>query len=219
MKTPTLTEETYVLALDTSTDALGVALWHPESGGFEVFHEEAFRSQSSSLHPKIIDILVAKGIEMTDVGLIVCTNGPGSFTGVRIGLAAAQGLSKALGIDFVGVSTLEVASEPNTTVWLPAIRGEVYLQQFDAEGVATCEAMVAPIEEAVKDLKDGDILRVCGYVELPEGSPKVEKLKVSIDPLVLAKKGWEKYRASGAEPVKPIYLSQLKYRKKDDIQS
>jgi len=65
------------------------------------------RTHSEKLMPMIEFMLSETEISLTDIDLIAVANGPGSFTGVRIGVATAQGLSHALGIPHIGISTLE----------------------------------------------------------------------------------------------------------------
>lgn len=88
------------------------------------------------------EVMAAAGLELAALDRIAVTAGPGSFTGLRVGLAFAKGLALALGIPCVGVGTLEAlaASAPApgeneiVVVAVDGGRGQVWLQTFDAAG-------------------------------------------------------------------------------------
>ncbi len=97
-----------VLAVDTATEALGLALRAGEHTRSEL--ALAGLRHSETLLPQVRRLLDDSGLEPADLDLIVCSLGPGSFTGIRIGLAAVKGLAFAArpgGTPLVGVSTLE----------------------------------------------------------------------------------------------------------------
>lgn len=96
------------------------------------------------------------GVTLSSIDRLAVTIGPGSFTGIRVGVAAARGFALSLDIPAVGVSTLEVmaAAERQRTpgrsvlAAMDAKRNEIYLQSFDAEGVALDEPRAVTVEEA-----------------------------------------------------------------------
>ena len=99
-----------VLAIDTATPALGLSL---RSGGDTrtVLLQAGFR-HSETLLPQVQRLLAEAGLKPADLELLVCSLGPGSFTGIRIGLATAKGLafgahSAGSRCELVGVSTLD----------------------------------------------------------------------------------------------------------------
>ncbi len=94
-----------MLVFDTSTDMLAVAVKNDE-GEFFSHSTRGFR-HSETLLPAIEHCLAEASLPLRQIGLIACTSGPGSFTGLRIGMATAKGLSLALGIPWVGVPTLD----------------------------------------------------------------------------------------------------------------
>jgi len=94
-----------ILVFDTSTDVLSVgAVKDGEAPRFKA--ERGFR-HSETLLPTIEACLKDAGLALEELDLIACAKGPGSFMGLRIGLAAAKGLSLALGVPWVGVPTLD----------------------------------------------------------------------------------------------------------------
>jgi len=113
-----------ILVFDTSTDLLSAGL-RKSDGRLAALVESGFR-HSETLLPAIGRCLAAASVTLGDVGLIACTKGPGSFTGLRIGLATAKGLSLALGIPWVGIPTLDCIAagweEPDLTI-IPVLDG------------------------------------------------------------------------------------------------
>jgi len=92
-------------------------------------------SQSASLLNDINDILEEAGASLQDVDLFACASGPGSFTGLRIGIATLKALAASLKRPCVGIPTLQavaLAAGPSraTVALLPAGRGEVFAQMF-----------------------------------------------------------------------------------------
>ena len=94
-----------ILAFDTSSRDLSIAL-KTETGLFEKFISQGFK-HSENLAGEIKNLVVTAGMSMDMLDLIVCAEGPGSFTGLRIGMATAKGISFSLGIPMVAVPTLD----------------------------------------------------------------------------------------------------------------
>ncbi|MDM9647183.1 tRNA (adenosine(37)-N6)-threonylcarbamoyltransferase complex dimerization subunit type 1 TsaB [Rhizobium sp. S163] len=96
------------------------------------------------------------GVQLSDVERIAVTIGPGSFTGIRVGVAAARGFALSLGVPAVGITTLAVMAEaerersPDRQVLaaMDAKRNEIYLQAFDADGTPLDEARAVTVEDA-----------------------------------------------------------------------
>ncbi len=97
---------TRVLALDTATEILSVAL-RTERGEYETTHRAGL-SHSESLVPSIQALCGLANCTAQDIDLIVCMKGPGSFTGLRIGMATAKGMALALRVPLVSVPSLDV---------------------------------------------------------------------------------------------------------------
>ena len=97
------------------------------------------RSASEQLIPAVRLLLDGRGWRLSDLAAIVVVHGPGSFTGVRIGVSAAKGLSEATDVPLIAVSRLEVlqAMAGGGAVALDAGRGEFYLRVGGVESLAT----------------------------------------------------------------------------------
>jgi len=106
---------TSVLAFDCAVTGLAVAV--VRDGAVLASHRAEGRDQAATLLPAIASTLEQAGVARRDLSLIAVTVGPGSFTGVRVGLAAARGLAVALGVPLAGITTtaalLAEASAPD----------------------------------------------------------------------------------------------------------
>lgn len=129
----------YILAIDSATPVAGLALLNDQ----KVIREEFInfkKTHSETLMPGVDRVLHDCEIKVSDLDAIAVTVGPGSFTGLRIGLAAAKGLSMACGKPLLGISTLDVLAHnivfSNNLVCplLDARKQEVYTAFFAAEG-------------------------------------------------------------------------------------
>lgn len=165
-----------VLALDTSGADCAAAVF--DTGRREILcerSEDIGHGHAERLMAIIESVMSGAGVTMADLGRIAVTIGPGSFTGIRVGVAAARGLALSLGIEAVGVTTLEVLAaealaarrrdgrEDSRPVLaaMDAKRGEVYLQLFSATGRALEDAVVLPLEEAIA-LSAGGMVEIAG---------------------------------------------------------
>lgn len=196
-----------VLALESAALTGGVALL--KDG--EVIAETVLdirASTSEKLLPAVDRILAANRISPKELGLIAVDVGPGSFTGLKIGIATAQGLSSALGISQIGVVSLEAmaaeAEPPADGLVAPCLdarRGEIYaaLYRKNGEGLETViePCAVAP-ELWAQTLK-------------PHGS-KVVMVGPGIfpSPTTVGRLGWRRFskQGRGDDPLLPLYLRQ-----------
>lgn len=123
-----------VLALDTTTRRGSVALLEDERVVVEREGDDT-KTHAERLPGELVDVVTAAGLSACDVDLFAVAAGPGSFTGLRIGIAAMQGLAVVCGRRMVAVSLLEAlghvaadALEPGTLVgaWMDAHRRDVF---------------------------------------------------------------------------------------------
>ncbi len=96
-----------ILALDTTLGACSVALGERGNGVVAFEYQERARGHAEAIVPMIERVVAKTGRSRAEISGIACTTGPGSFTGVRIGLAAAKGLALGLGVRLAGIPTLE----------------------------------------------------------------------------------------------------------------
>lgn len=125
-----------ILAIDTASEFGSLAL-HENGSTLEELPMHAENGYSPVLYGNIRSLLERHGWSLTSIDVFAAASGPGSFTGVRVGLTAAKGLADAVGRGALGVSNLQALSEFGETdargVILDARRGEVYAAVYDAQ--------------------------------------------------------------------------------------
>ncbi|MBQ4572454.1 MAG: tRNA (adenosine(37)-N6)-threonylcarbamoyltransferase complex dimerization subunit type 1 TsaB [Clostridia bacterium] len=171
-----------ILSIDSSSVTASVAI--TENG--KILSEKFINNgltHSQTLMPMVEEAINESGVDLKDIDLFAITNGPGSFTGVRIGIACVKGMADALSKKCVAVSTLEAIAEPlkNQDVIACAVMdarcNQVYTAIF-SEGNRLCEDKAVLIDELGEELKqydkkivfigDGSILcyeKLCGIIQ------------------------------------------------------
>lgn len=153
---------TFILALDSASAACSVALLD-DRGVVARRHRELARGHAEILMPMVRDVMEEAAIGYGAVGLFAVTVGPGSFTGLRIGLAAARGLALAAGKPLLGVTSLETVAEAvpaaeraghAVLVALDSKRDDVFAQAFDDDLDASGPPFAAPPEDLARHLGD-----------------------------------------------------------------
>ncbi|MDZ5646803.1 tRNA (adenosine(37)-N6)-threonylcarbamoyltransferase complex dimerization subunit type 1 TsaB [Nitrospirillum sp. BR 11828] len=146
---------TIALGIDTATSVCAVALWRfdPTTGHSEALAAQAeplSRGQAERLLPLVGEVLAQAGLDYAAIHRYGVTIGPGAFTGLRVGLAAARGLALASGRPLMGITGLEafahaavhglggtsVSTGRPLLVAIDSRREDFYLQAFDAAGGA-----------------------------------------------------------------------------------
>jgi tRNA threonylcarbamoyladenosine biosynthesis protein TsaB len=157
-----------VLALDTALAACSVAVTR-DGEVLAAASQPMLRGHQERLAPMAQEVMAEAGLPFAVLDRVGVTVGPGSFTGLRVGLAFAKGLGLALDKPCVGVGTLEAlaASAPGpglTAAVIDAKRGQVYLQAFDG-GAAVMAPDALPVDTAAARLAElwrGGPLRLVG---------------------------------------------------------
>ena len=146
-----------VLAVDTTTARGSVALVS-EDGVLGEARVVAAEGHSCWLLPAVDALLRGTGVEPRALDVFAVTTGPGSFTGVRVGLSSVQGLALASGKPCVGLSALHVLALAAAGRGAPivalmdAFRGETYVAVYDAEAGALETGRVGVLEDIACDL-------------------------------------------------------------------
>lgn len=231
----------FILAVDSATQVAGVAL----AARDKVVREEFInfrRNHSEILMPQIDRVIKESQCDWQQISALAVTAGPGSFTGLRIGMATVKGLSLATGLPVAAISTLDVlahnlaGSHALVAALLDARREEVYFSCYDVEGqfpqallpMMACTPQTA-IEEILTLLKqtgrskvillgDGaatyqDLFSKCLGAHIMPVSPHQMMPRAA----ALASLAWEaldnNQLVEGAS-VKPVYirLSEAEYR-------
>ena len=196
-----------ILAIDTCLFACSAAV--VQDGAVLAGRvEPRSRGHQERLAPLVAEVMAeAGGVGFDQLDRIAVTIGPGSFTGLRVGLAFAKGLSAALSIPAVGVGSLEALAQPfsgRVLAVLDAKRGQVYLQAF-ADGVAVSAPDALPLETAAARVAEfaPEVMVGTGAPLLAEmhRAARIEPLDHA-DPLAIAMVA----AARKPAPPRPLYL-------------
>lgn len=127
------------LGIDTATPHLSLALWSPAGGTLATFSEQVERDHAKRILSELERLFQSAGVSKSDVVGIGVGLGPGSYTGLRVGHATAQGLARGLGIAYGGRSTLaavaaRVLDNGKGVIALDARRENVYAGVFERRG-------------------------------------------------------------------------------------
>ena len=146
-----------ILALDTSMAACSVCVYDAGSGRVLASrHEFMDRGQAEALAPMVQETMALAGVAFKDLARIAVTTGPGTFTGVRIGLAMARGLGVALNIPMTGINSLaaiacnETAGDLPIVVAVDARANEIYFAAFDQSGSEITAPTIVALADAHK---------------------------------------------------------------------
>jgi tRNA threonylcarbamoyladenosine biosynthesis protein TsaB len=199
-----------VLALDTALGACSVAV---TNGGrlCVALSEPMTRGHQERLAPMVAEAMNQAGLEFTALDRIAVCVGPGSFTGVRVGVAFAKGLAMALDAPCVGVGALEALAAETGEGPVAAVvdgrRGQLYLQCFD-DGRALTEPAAVEVAAGVAQIRTVFGTRTPRFLGTGADALALElggavELRTAPDPVVIARLALLK-SAQGAAA--PIYL-------------
>ena len=148
-----------ILAIDTALDACAGDIL--DTASTEVIAREAIsmkRGHAEALMPLLARVMQQSGLAFSELDRIAVTTGPGSFTGLRVGLSAARGLALAAQKPVVGLTTLAAYAAPIVArndpqpvlAAIDARHDQVYFQLVTGDGHPLVSPRVAPIDEALQ---------------------------------------------------------------------
>lgn len=164
-----------VLAFDTCFGRVSVAVRHPGDGGAWAITsagEMLATGHAERLLPMVQSVMREARVAFTDLARIAVSIGPGTFTGVRTGIAAARAIALATGKPVCGIGTLALmrATAVNgneallagrtLAVIVDARRGEVYIQRFEGDGAPLAEPQILPVDAALALLPEAGVTLV-----------------------------------------------------------
>jgi tRNA threonylcarbamoyl adenosine modification protein YeaZ len=209
-----------VLAIDTALAACSAAVFDTALGGIVAIESEPMaRGHAEALVPLIAKVMERADLKFVDIDRIVVTTGPGSFTGLRVGISAARGIALSAQRPAFGVSTLSAYAAPyladdNTAPVVAVIDARhehVYLQAFGPGGRVLITPRVAPLSEAVRAAHEPRV-RIVGSAaqlvadRLDKGAP----LPLRVDAREAPDIAWVAQMGAvlpeGQSPPKPQYL-------------
>lgn len=208
-----------VLGLDSAGSQCAVAVL--DGDDVAAARAEAMaHGQAERLVPLIAETLAVAGFTAAALDLIAVTTGPGSFTGIRIGLAAARGLALATGRSVIGVGVFDayaasvpVAGRQGRTliVAVESKREEFYLQPFAATGAALAPPAQVHPRDLAAWLVPGPLLLAGDAAERLRANVTARDIAVApgtdaVDAAWVARLGRERANGGVIEPPRPFYL-------------
>jgi tRNA threonylcarbamoyladenosine biosynthesis protein TsaB len=209
-----------VLAIDTALAACAAAIIDTNRAAVIASETLAMtRGHAEAVMPLIARVMDAAQIEFSQLDRIAVTVGPGSFTGLRVGISAARGIALAAGKPAIGLSTLagfaapHIAEDDKSSVAavIDARHDNVYLQVFGPGGRTVVAPRIAPLREALRAAMIGPARIVGSAAELlAHAWPSTEPPPMLVEQLDSPDIGWvARLGAAAVEshgPPKPLYL-------------
>jgi tRNA threonylcarbamoyladenosine biosynthesis protein TsaB len=210
-----------VLAIDCALDACAAAVLDSDTGSIIASETRAMvRGHAEALMPLIARVMSNAELEFAALHRIAVTVGPGSFTGLRVGISAARGIALAAAKPAIGVTTLAGLAAPHiadddtgpVVAAIDARHDHVYMQVFGAGGRTLLPPRLAPLREAVRAAAAGGPARIVGSAAAfiarawPRGEPPLALVDQRAAPDIawIARLGAVSSEAEG--PPKPLYL-------------
>lgn len=210
----------YVLAIDTALTACSVAVLNGESdtivAGDSVYME---RGHAEALVPIVEQVMRDAGLDFPELDRVVATVGPGSFTGLRVGLSAARGFALVARRPVVGVSTLAALAAPFLAMddTLPVVcaidarHDHVFLQMFGTGGRTLIAPRVMSAKDAARSAAIGPVRIVgSGAGQVAEMWPPGETRPVAVEIMAAPDVAWVARLGAVADPAqaepRPLYL-------------
>lgn len=210
-----------VLAIDTALGACSAAVLDTERGGFTDESVPMERGHAEALMPLVARVMAKAKMKFADLDRVAVTTGPGSFTGLRVGISAARGISLAAKKPAIGLTTLTAYAAPYinqddtipVTVAIDARHDHVYLQIFGPGGRTLIAPRIASLREAAKMSANGPARLVGNGAAMVaaawpanEAPPKLVEVAAAPDIKWVARIGAATSDTQG--PPRPLYLRQ-----------
>ena len=209
-----------ILAIDTALDACAAVVLDTDSGKVIAQESQAMkRGHAEALMPLIARVMKGSGNAFAALDRIAATTGPGSFTGLRVGLSAARGIALAANKPVVGITTLTAYAAPHVSEHgehpivsaIDARHDHVYLQVVSGHGESLLPPRVAPMEEALAASRFGAPYLVGNAAGILAGRwPKDAAPPAKVDPQAAPDIVWVAWLAAAVDPAiavpRPFYL-------------
>lgn len=208
-----------LLVIDTALATCAAAVYDAQADEMLAFESVAMeRGHAEALMPMITRVMDTARIDFAEIDRVAVTVGPGSFTGLRVGISAARGIALACGRPAVGVSTLAAFAAPciaedlaqKTIAAIDARHGHAYMQVFGENGYTELNASYVPLRQAL-DYVGGEVHLTGNLAHdiaamWPEGEPAPFTMRAAAAPDL----AWIGRLGQAADPetapAKPLYL-------------
>ena len=196
-----------ILSIETTTNICSVSLFINDN--LISIKEDCNRNHSTLLGKYINEIFYAQKFKLIDLDAIALSIGPGSYTGLRIGLSMAKGLAYTLEKPLIPIDTIEsinfLVKDKNYLIVLPAYKEFCFVQEYK-NGVKVNEIQFKNID----DIKSKD--NIYGYLEKDFDLKINQILPSSKNIYKVANKNFEKYICDDIKSIKPNYVKPIKYK-------
>jgi tRNA threonylcarbamoyl adenosine modification protein YeaZ len=209
----------HVLAIDTALEACAAAVVDTASGKVVTESLPMVRGHAEAVMPLIRRVMDKAATGFSDLDRIAVTTGPGSFTGLRVGISAARGIALAAGKPAFGLTTLAAFAAPliaeddktSIAVAIDARHAHVYLHVFGPAGRTLVAPRIASVAEAVRAAANGPVRLVgTGAAMLAMAWPASEARPIQVEDMRAPDITWVARLAIAASgtpaPPKPLYL-------------
>jgi tRNA threonylcarbamoyladenosine biosynthesis protein TsaB len=209
-----------ILAIDTALDACAAAVLDSDAGRLITQESQAMkRGHAEALMPLIARVIEESGITFASLDRVAVTTGPGSFTGLRVGLSAARGIGLAADRPVVGLTTLTAFAAPLVSASgehpvisaIDARHDQVYYQVVSGNGHSLIKPRLAPIEEALDAARFGAphlVGNAAGILAQRWPAHALPPFKVDVQPAPDI--GWVAWLGAAVSPnnapARPFYL-------------
>ena len=217
-----------ILAIDTSSKICSVAILEDDNVILEE-HTNDEKTHSQNLMPLVDEVFKKSNLSLDDINLLACCLGPGSFTGIRIGLATIKAFSDAKDIPTVGVSSLESlaynisqnglivslidAKNDNVYFSLHSFDGTNYTQigEYESDNVISILKRLSTYDEPLLFVGNGSTIHhdaIQTFVKNPLFATEEENLQTSIS---IGKSAYKKFKNGihgDSNSILPIYLKK-----------
>lgn len=218
-----------ILAIDTSSSICSVAILEDKTVIIEK-HNNDKKTHSQKLMPLIDDILKEANLSLDDIDLLACGQGPGSFTGIRIGISTVKAFADVKNIPIIGVTSLEslaynIKQEGLIASVIDAKHDNVYFGLYELKNETykvICEPISDSINNVIDILKqysdkmitfvgDGSVVHqtlITNQLNNCNFASENDNIQTSIS---IGKSAFDKYKSSSYEPeytLSPIYLKK-----------
>ncbi|MCK9782124.1 tRNA (adenosine(37)-N6)-threonylcarbamoyltransferase complex dimerization subunit type 1 TsaB [Proteus columbae] len=216
-----------ILAIDTATESCSVAVWN--EGVVASRFEISPREHTQKILPMVKSALEEANITLQSLDALAFGRGPGSFTGVRIGVGVAQGIALGAELPMIGISSLATMAEgvfrttgiKQVLVAIDARMGEIYCAQYQRNDAGVwmgedSEAVMKPEQfiEALQSTTGTWGIAGTGWQAYPDLREKLPfsvieteiTLPAAQDMLPLAVTAWHEGKATKVEDAEPVYL-------------
>lgn len=209
-----------ILAIDTSSKICSVAILENEDIIVEINLDNG-RTHSENLMPIVSEILLKNNLKLSDIDLISCCVGPGSFTGIRIGVSSVKAMAEVNKIPVASVTSLETLARIDTShktkvSLIDARNNQVYCGIFDLEYQKKEEYIADDITKVIEEIKKYDDIICIGDGALLHKDLLVQNIsniefcdsneqRAALGGMIAYQKYW-KNDFQNADTIVPIYL-------------